>query len=250
MEEGGKKFNTVEIVLMIMIALANDALTIIADIGLAIPVIGEILYGFAWLVDGFVWALLMFWYVIKLGVFGGPALVQTISGIASFVGIPGRTIGVLLGIWLVNHPKAAAVAALATGKVGGAEKALGEEAASVESATGEITAGEKTATGVKAGAARAETEVAEAGATAGKTAVETAPREITEPTEYAPERKPSEVPEAEKEAKKPEVSKEALGEELTPLEKLQKLFEETPREEEKPESEEEEEGEEKSPEVI
>ena len=104
MEESAKKFNTVEIVLMVMIALANDAVTITADFGLLIPVVGELLYGLAWLFDAFVWALLMFWYIMKLGTFGGPALVQTIAGIAEFIGLPGRTLGVILGIWLANHP--------------------------------------------------------------------------------------------------------------------------------------------------
>ena len=245
MEENDKKFSTVEIVLMMMLALMNDALMVTADLGLAIPIIGEVLYGVAWLVDAGVWALLMFWYIMKLGTFGGPALVQTVAGIAEFIGIPSRTIGVIIGTWLANHPKAAAVATIATGQIGGAEKAIGEEA---------VTAERAAEAGIKEAGAAAKGEAAAAQAPGMKPSEVPQGKPSEQPHEgkpsEEPQGKPSETPTEEKPFDaaqgKPEVSPEALGEKPEPTEQMKRdVFGgetglDVPQPEKKPENEDEE----------
>ena len=247
MEEGGeKKFDTIEIVFLVMIALFNDAVTICSDLGLAIPILGEVLFGFSWLLDGFVWALIMFWYIMKLGVFGAPALTQVVAGVVDFTGIPSRTIGVVIGIFLANHPKAMAVAAVATGKFASAEKAVAGEVAAGEKAVEAGGAAKGAAGATEAGGAVKGVGAAEAGAEAstvakaGEGAAEMPKGKPSEelggkPSEVHEEGKPSEKPKSEG------ASDEALGEEPTPFEKLEKLLEKTPESDKKPDEDEDDE---------
>ncbi|MBI4059452.1 hypothetical protein HY406_00095 [Candidatus Giovannonibacteria bacterium] len=250
--EGIDYFNPAIVMAFLMVAMSDAAF--LTFFFWFVPVVGLML---GVLVVGFHYFASFFLLFLIL-----PKLKHLIPKIVLFIvlvlPLPLLSVGILVALLLQNRLIEALAIEAATQVVAGALAATGAgvpAAAAVEAGGQAAAAGTKAVeagaaiaeTGVAAAEIGAEAKVAETGAAAGKTALEAAPREITEPAERAPERKPSEVPEAEKEAKKPEVPKEALGEELTPLENLQKLFEETPREEGKPKSEEEEEGEEELP---
>jgi hypothetical protein len=169
MEEQEKPFDTVSIVILVMLALGNDGAEIFFDL-LAATVIGlpgeAIMEPINLGMDG----IFTFWFFAKCG-FGGPSIIQVADDLLELVGIPGRTICVVAGILIANNPKLAAVAEMAgagalTGGAGAVATEAGEAGAAAE---GAATA----AKGTEA-AAKAESGV-EAGVpkTAGETGGET-----------------------------------------------------------------------------
>lgn len=243
-----KPIDTVATVILLLVVFANTAVKTFADLTLAIPVVGEIVYPLALLFTIVVWAGIIFYFVMKLGVFGSAGLAMTIGGVLDLFGLPvGLLGGTLLAIYLANHPKVAIVASVTTGAINVANAAViaAEEAAAIAAAEAATAAAKEAAiAAAKTGAITAAEEAAEAAAKEATeeasiaAAKEAATTEVPEsetlrgkpsetPESGAPGGKPSETP-----AEKPEVPKEALGEEPTEFEKLQKLLEETPRGEE------------------
>lgn len=187
MDEQQKPFDTVSIVILTMLAIFNDALEIAFDL-LAMTVVGlpgeAIMKPFDLLFDGTVTA----WFFFKVG-FGWPTIIQFIADIIEMFGIPSRTVSVLAGIWIANHPKskiAQAAKMAATAEGGGA--AVG-----------------KAAEGAEIGVAAERTEAAAEGAASGKTPTGGSAGEAEE----APAGKPSGEPE--KSAREKEIK-----DELTP----------------------------------
>ncbi len=112
------RFETPEIVIMITIAVLNDLFTLLADLSLAVPFLGEAVAALAWVSDLVVWGGILVWFALKVGLLNTAGLVQTIGGLTDFVGIPGRTISAAVGIFLVNHPKLGKVASTITNPEG------------------------------------------------------------------------------------------------------------------------------------
>ncbi len=148
--ESGKKFGMAEIILMMMIAFFDDVMGLLAWGMGWVPILGQaILFGY-WVLDWLVGVLFLGWFIIKLGVFGAPAIWQAAGAAMKMIGIPTRTITAGIGIYLANHPKVAAVAVAV--ETGGAGAATAEkELAQAGSAAEEAAAAER-----EAGAARIE----------------------------------------------------------------------------------------------
>jgi len=116
--EEQKKISLPEGIIMVLIVLCADIVEILVDLtGFGI-IIGEVI-NFA------VGAMIEFWLFIK-GIKGFWKLTSWGIGtlldgaLASF--LPIKTITLIITIWLVNHPKAAQVAEVATGKIASAVK--------------------------------------------------------------------------------------------------------------------------------
>jgi hypothetical protein len=188
MNDEQKKFDMVEIVLLMMLALINDGLVIFADLGLAIPVVGLVLAGMAEAINVVIWGIILFWFIMKLGFSGRVGIFQIAGGIAEFFGIPGRSATVAIGIYIANHPKAAAVVgkvavvagAAALGAVTGGAGAVAAVGAEAGAATGAVAA--EGAAGAATAGAAAETGAAAAGTSeagvAAKSAEEVASKEF------------------------------------------------------------------------
>jgi len=137
MDEQEKVFDAVSIVLLVLISLANDAAEVFFDI-LAATVVGipgeAIMEPINLLIDGVVTS----WFFIKCG-FGGPSMAQILDDLLELVGIPGRTICVVFGIYVANNPNSF------LGRIG-------QTAASIESGgeSGAMTKEVKTLQGVQA----------------------------------------------------------------------------------------------------
>jgi len=205
-EETEKKVSLVETIYLLIIVSINSAAKIVADLVVGVPVIGEIVFMFADFFTIIAWAVVLLFFVIKLGAFGAVGIAQTIGGILDMLGIPVGLLGsTILGIYLANHPKVAAVAQLATGKgAASAEGKVAGEAASAEKAAQAGTAGEHAAEGA-----------------AGSKATENAASRGAQTTEGAP----GKTPESGTSQEKPQVTEEAFGIEKDPLEKMKELME-------------------------
>jgi hypothetical protein len=158
--DDAKKFNEAEIVIALLLVTFESVFKFVADIVFAVPVIGQIIFGFSELYTVITSAIILFWFVFKLGTFGYVGIMTVAGGALDFLGIPvGLATGTIAAIFLTNHPKIAKVEELAVG------------AAAVVATGGAAAAAEGAAAGAGAGAAAA----AEAGAAAaevGATAAE------------------------------------------------------------------------------
>lgn len=114
-----KPFDTVSIVLLVMVAGLSDAVNAVVILIAAVPAIGQVAYlGNMFLVSPLVWATIQLWFIMKVG-FGSHGLVNVAGGILNVIGIPGGQTGtVIVAIYLANNPKA-----LATIKLAGAAQA-------------------------------------------------------------------------------------------------------------------------------
>ncbi|MEK9180479.1 MAG: hypothetical protein AAB897_03645 [Patescibacteria group bacterium] len=238
--EGEKKIDLVLGIILMLLALLSDGTDALAAAAFAIPVLGQITYLLnAFLISPVVWAIIQFSFIMKMGFAGRVGLMNLTGGILNVIGIPGsETLATSIAIWFANHPKAAAVAQVATGKVG----AAGGKAAAAEKA-GAVAGGgavaEKTAAGA-AGAARAE-RGAEAAVEAerGVAGAERAAVSEGRAAEGAP-REPGKG-----------VSEEAMGVKPEEAENLpRKLLEEFPEAKREEEAESEGEGEEELPKAV
>ena len=119
-KEEQKKFGLAEIIILLILAVTNDILTVLADLVFLIPIVGQAIFAAMGGVNIVIWAIILFWFIMKAGFKGGSGMLQVAGGVAQFIGMPARTIVVALGIFFVNHPKVAAKAQLATGKIGAA----------------------------------------------------------------------------------------------------------------------------------
>lgn len=231
MDEKEKPFDTVSIVILVLLALGNDGAEIFFDL-LAATVVGlpgeAIMEPINLGMDG----IFTFWFFAKCG-FGGPAMIQIADDVLSLVGIPGRTICVVAGILIANNPKLAAVAEIAgaaalTGGAGAVAAEAGETAEVGAVAAESATAG--TAAGAEV--AKAETTVVETGTGGTTKTIEEAEKDQAPQEEGGGE---------EAEQKKEELEKEMeTEEERSPEEVAQeKIFEEVSRGEEDQNEEEE-----------
>lgn len=123
---GAKKFTASEIVILLIITVLNDALSIIADLSLAIPILGEVLIVSAEVADFVVFAVVLIWFGLKVGLLNAAGFVQMIGGVADFIGVPGRTVSAAIGMFIVNHPKLEGVAT----KIANPEAAVASKTAS------------------------------------------------------------------------------------------------------------------------
>ncbi len=243
MEEGieqEKPFDIVLIVFLMIVAVISDVSDILSDV-LSLGTFGIPYVLNTFLISPISWAVIQGTFIMKLGFVGGAGsrvaaanITAALGGILNEANIPifPETITTAIGIWMANHPKAAAVAAVAAGGAGALEAGVAE-AGAAETAVAEASAAGKIVTEEEAiasgipkenlGKITAEEGLGEAGAT----------EKAAEETAEAPEVK---MPE--------KIRGEALGEEPTPFEKMKKLTEELPPQEEKGEDEEEEEPEE------
>lgn len=170
-EKSKKPFSVVDITFLLIVALMNDAFTVFAALIFLVPGIGQIVGGLAELFNVFIWAIITFWFIIRLRSFGAPVLLQTAGGVAEFFGVPGRTATVLAGIVIGNNPKLATAAALASGAAAagaatraGATTTRTAGAATRASSAEEAFAGRKVAAGggqTSAGVARETTKTGE-----------------------------------------------------------------------------------------
>lgn len=202
MEE--KPFDLTAIVLLIILAVLNDTLIVLADFAFLIPVIGQITFLAMMAASFVIWAIIFLWFTLKLGFAGPIGLIQIGGGILAEIGVPVRTATVITGIVMANNPKAAKVAKLVTGAA--AIAATGGAAAVVEggAVAGGAAAG---AEAVAAGEAAAGAAEGAAGEIATKAAAEAGARgEIGGAYEYSVEKKAQKEAFEEKgvEAKAPE----------------------------------------------
>ena len=224
-----EKISTVEIIILVLIVSLNSLFKVVADFCNLIPIIGQVIFMLAEAYSVFAWAAVIIYFIIKLGAFGTIGMVITVGGVLDMLGLPvGLAACTLIAIYLANHPEAAAVAQMATGKPGAA---AGKEIA------GAGVAAEKAG----AAAARAETAGAKALSETGMggeriaQAETAASRAGTAETAEGVEGKISQRPAGEERP----VTEENLGAQEEPIDKLRKLLEEMPEPEAKPEAEEE-----------
>ncbi len=139
MDEQNKPFDTVSIVILVLISLANDAaevfFSLLAATGIGLA--GEaIMEPINFCVD----CIVTPWFFMKCG-FGGPTMAQLLDDVLSAIGIPGRTVCVVFGIYVANNPGSF------FGRVGQvvATVETGGEAGLVSEGAGALQVGEKAA---------------------------------------------------------------------------------------------------------
>jgi hypothetical protein len=242
MDEKQKPFDAVSIVIMVLLALGNDGAEVFFDL-LAATVVGlpgeAIMEPIDLAMDG----IFTFWFFAKCG-FGGPSIIQIVDDILELVGVPGRTICVVLGILLANNSKLAPIvemagAALLTGPAGAAAVEAGgaaEVGAAAAAATGEAAVAAETTVGA---------EVAEVGGEQGIANKAGGGQQI--PLENEAGATPEENQESGAGEKKAELEHEMETEEERPPEEIarEKIFEQISKSVEKQEDNEEEEEENK-----
>lgn len=123
--EEEKKISLVETIFMVMVAGLADIFELVATVATPVPVVGQILLFFKWIVSICTWLILQFWLIMK-GIRGMWFLSGSLlDAIANFLmlDIPfGKTVSIILTIYLANHPKTAQMAEIATGKIGSVAK--------------------------------------------------------------------------------------------------------------------------------
>lgn len=219
-----KKFELSEIIVLLILAITNDALIVFADLAFLIPIIGQITFLAMMAASFVIWGIIFLWFTLKLGFAGPIGLLQIGGGILAEIGLPVRTATVITGIFMANNPKAAKLGKLAgeaalIAATGGAAAAAAPTVAGAGAAAGGATAA--------AGAAAAGTEAAagaeavSGGAVAG--AAESAAGKAAAEAERG-------------------VSEEAFGMPKGWEEKQKELFEKPPEAQLEPEEEEDEAG--------
>lgn len=247
--EAEKPFDTVAIILLIFIAGTSDAADLVSVLIFPVPAIGQIVYfGNAFLISPLTWATIQLWFIMKIGFSGRVGLLNLAGGIGNVIGIPGsETTTVIIATWLANHPKATAVAQMAAGKAGGAEKAAEERRArqvatkkeagggvgrsAEKERVGEAGMGEITEKEIRQPRER-EAEQLRPETTEGRPGVAVGAPETARGAQVAEPEKGISQPQ-EKKPPRPEIPKEAFGEKPTPLEELAELTKK-PLPEEKP----------------
>ncbi|MGD1002988.1 MAG: hypothetical protein ABR884_00220 [Minisyncoccia bacterium] len=128
MDEGEKPFPIEFIVILLIVAVANDVAEIFFDLldFTGVGVAGEAIMEPANFVLDFFFTGIFWW---KVGP-GGGTITQYIGDILEPFLIPGRTISVGLGMWIANHPNSAIGEA--------ANTAVSLESGNVAGATGEV----------------------------------------------------------------------------------------------------------------
>lgn len=149
--EAEKVFSTVEIILMVILALVNDLGLLLAWILAAF--FGISIAGIE-VVNVFIFAIILWWFIMRTKSFGTIGTIQVIGGIVEFLLFPSRTITTALGIYIANNPKSSIATAIGVASMietGGASKLAGGAAkglsASIQKTGKEYAASAKKATG-------------------------------------------------------------------------------------------------------
>lgn len=212
----GKKIDLVSSILLLMIAGFSDAADAATLFILPVPVIGQVVYIANAALSPLIWATIQIWFIMKLGFFGKAGLFNLAGGIANVIGIPGTFGTTLAAIWIANHPIAATLARVTTGKVAPARGAIPTRGAAPVRGAEEAARARETEEKARVVLRKvAETPVGEEGPA--EAAVAERGRVQVEPGEAAAV-ETKEAPE-----KEPGVSEEALGVEPTELKKLEEL---------------------------
>ncbi len=117
------KIGIVDAIIMVLLCASSDAADIVADLSIAIPVVGEILPFVAWAYGQAISAFMLFWLIMK-GVstkwFSGGAIIDLIP----FVNVlPGRTAAIIVTIIEDHLPeKIKAATSVATKAINPLEK--------------------------------------------------------------------------------------------------------------------------------
>jgi len=121
MNEDQKKIQLPEIIIMLMIVGGADVLEVVTGLLAAVPVVGQILLFFNPFVDIFVLAIIQFWFIMKGGIGFYKQVISLVGNLIEFTPgldiLPIRTTTLIIAIYLINHPKVAKVAQVATGKI-------------------------------------------------------------------------------------------------------------------------------------
>jgi hypothetical protein len=136
MDEEEKPFPIEFIVILLIIAIANDVAEVFFDFldFTGVGITGEAIMEPANLVLDFFFTGIFWW---KVGL-GGGTITQYIGDLLEPFFIPGRTISVALGLWIANNPSSVlgkavtAAASLESGNVGGAASEAEETAEKLE----------------------------------------------------------------------------------------------------------------------
>lgn len=113
-----KKISLPEGIIMVLLAGSADLFGMFSGAAFAIPVIGQALVMFSFLISLGVWAIIQFWFIMKgVGMsqlwYTGGSLSDMLTGGV----LPAQTPTLLLTIFLANNPK---LEAITTGAVKGA----------------------------------------------------------------------------------------------------------------------------------
>lgn len=105
-----KKISLPEIIIMMMIVVGADLFDVFSGLAAAIPVIGQILIIFNWLIDFVVFAIVQFWLIIRGGIGFRKQAIALTGNLIEFIPLldilPFRTATLLIAIYMINHPKA------------------------------------------------------------------------------------------------------------------------------------------------
>jgi hypothetical protein len=166
MDEGEKPFPIEYIVILLIIAIANDVAEIFFDLldFTGVGIAGEAIMEPAnFVLDLFFTGI--FWW--KVGP-GGGTITQYIGDLLEPFLIPGRTLSVLAGMYLANHPNSAlgkVANTAASLESGGATGAIGETEGVAGKLEGEAASAEKKLQGEGAGTNEGESKAAGKGST-------------------------------------------------------------------------------------
>lgn len=127
-----KPFDTVSIVVLVMISLMSDGADLVAVMGMAIPVVGQILYfGNSMVISPIAWTILQGTILYKTGGFKASSLIALLGGVGNVANVPGSaTSTTIWAILQANSPQLKKVADVASGKgIGkaGAAGGVGED---------------------------------------------------------------------------------------------------------------------------
>jgi hypothetical protein len=103
MDEQKKPFDIVSIVILILLALANDGAEIFCDL-IDFTGVGLASEGIMKPVDFIMDGIFGSWFFVRCG-FGAPFVIQLVDCFLELFGIPGRTICTIVGIVIANNPK-------------------------------------------------------------------------------------------------------------------------------------------------
>jgi hypothetical protein len=156
-----KKFNMLDYIILGLMVSSEAVFKVVADLIIALPALGQIVFGLSDLYTFLIYGIIVIWFVFKMGGFGkANALYFTVGGIFNLFGIPlGLAGGVITAVYLANHPKVLATAevvaapeAETAGEIGAAAEA-GEAAEVAASAEQAGTAAAEAGTASQAGGA-------------------------------------------------------------------------------------------------
>ncbi len=129
-----KPFDTVAIVLLLLVAGISDIADLFTDLIAPVPVIGQVVYFFnSFLISPLTWAIIQGWFIMKVGLSGRSGIIAGVSnllgGLGNIANIPGsETVTTIIAIFAANAEQKIAEVAGAAG--------LGAELAAAKMASG------------------------------------------------------------------------------------------------------------------